>query len=209
MVKGIKNIIFDLGGVLININYKLTEQAFVQLGIANFGEIYSQLKQTTVFDDFEKGLIEPTDFIKVLQAQSAVAISDAQVIDAWNAMLLDFPLRRLQIMQQLRLHYNLFLLSNTNMIHEEAFNKILMQDHGMPNLGVFFDRVYLSHRLGLRKPMPQIFTKVLSDNGLLARETLFIDDSIQHIDGAKTVGIETIHLAPGMSIEQDIFKPLR
>jgi putative hydrolase of the HAD superfamily len=209
MVKGIKNIIFDLGGVLININYKLTEQAFVQAGIANFGQIYSQLKQTTLFDDFEKGTIEPTHFINALQAQSAAPISDAQIINAWNAMLLDFPLRRLQILQQLRLHYNLFLLSNTNSIHEEAFNKILMQDHGIPSLGVFFDRVYLSHRLGLRKPMPQIFTKVLTDNGLQAHETLFIDDSIQHIQGANTVGIQTIHVAPGMSIEQDIFKPLR
>jgi putative hydrolase of the HAD superfamily len=208
MVKGIKHIIFDLGGVIINLNYKLTEQAFINAGISNFGQIYSQLKQSSLFDDFEKGLISAGRFVSALQAQSPVPVSEQQIIDAWNAMLLDFPLRRLQILQQLRLHYNLFLLSNTNVLHEEAFNKILMQDHGIPNLGVFFDRVYLSHRIGLRKPMPEVFIKVLEENNLRPQDTLFIDDSPQHVEGAKNVDIQAIYLAPGMSIENDIFKPL-
>ena len=122
-------------------------------------------------------------------------------------MLLDFPIRRLQILQQLALYYDLFLLSNTNEIHEEAFNKILMDAHGIPNIGVFFDKVYLSHRLGLRKPMKEIFERVLNDNGLKAEETLFIDDSPQHIAAAKELGIQTIYLEKGMTIEKDIFKP--
>ena len=82
-----------------------------------------------------------------------------------------------------------------------------MDTRGMPNLGVFFDRVYLSHRVGLRKPMKEIFQLVLDENSLKAEHTLFIDDSIQHIEGAKLLGIQTIHLKKGMTIEEDIFKP--
>ena len=206
MVTGIKHIIFDLGGVLLNIDYKLTEQAFIDAGIKDFHELYSQLSQSSLFDLFETGKITKEEFIAGLQKAASVPITEAQIITAWNSMLLDFPLRRLQILQQLQLHYNTFLLSNTNEIHEEAFNDILMRSHGIPNIGVFFDRVYYSHRLGLRKPDKEIFQRVLDDNSLRPEETLFIDDSPQHIEGAKALGIQTIYLAKGMTIEEDIFK---
>ncbi|MBS1773088.1 MAG: HAD family phosphatase [Bacteroidetes bacterium] len=205
MIKGIKHIIFDLGGVLINLDYELSETAFIELGISNFPEIYSQLKQTTLFDDFEIGKISSDDFIKGIRKISQKELSDKQITDAWNAMLLDFPLRRLQLLQQLRIHYDLILLSNTNEIHERAFNKILMDAHGMPNIGVFFDKVYLSHRIGMRKPDKEVFERILNENQLQASDTLFIDDSPQHIEGAKTIGIQTIFLEKGMTIEKDIF----
>ncbi len=206
MVKGIRHIIFDLGGVLINIDYKLTEEAFQKAGIKDFKELYSQLHQTDLFDQFEMGFISKELFIDRLKQAASNTITESQIIAAWNAMLLDFPVRRLQILQQLHLYYDLFLLSNTNEIHEEAFNQILMQSHGIPNIGVFFDKVYLSHRVGLRKPMKEIFERVLQDSGLQPEHTLFIDDSPQHIEGAKLLGIQTIHLVKGMTIEADVFK---
>ena len=207
MIQGIKHIIFDLGGVLLNIDYQRTEDAFVDAGITNFKEIYSQMQQTPVFDLFEMGKIGREEFVSTLKGFAKAPITDLQVIEAWNAMLLNFPLRRLQILQQLRNFYDLYLLSNTNEIHEEAFNGILSRNHGMPSLGVFFDRAYFSHRVGLRKPMPEIFDMVLNNHGLNASETLFIDDSPQHIAGAKALGIQTIFLEKGMTIEHDIFKP--
>ena len=206
MLKGIQHIIFDLGGVLLNIDYKLTEKAFIETGITNFPELYSQLKQTPLFDQFETGKIDRATFISTLQNASQVPVSETQIINAWNAMLLNYPLRRLQILQQLRIYHSLYLLSNTNEIHEESFNQILMRNHGMPNIGVFFDKVYLSHRVGLRKPMKEIFELVLNENSLQPKHTLFIDDSPQHIEGAKALGIQTIYLQPGMTIENDIFK---
>jgi FMN phosphatase YigB (HAD superfamily) len=106
----------------------------------------------------------------------------------------------------LQLYYNLFLLSNTNEIHEEAFNGILMRTHGIPNIGVFFDKAYLSHRVGLRKPMKEIFERLMEESGLKPEETLFIDDSPQHVEGAKLLGIQTIYLEKGMTIEGDVFK---
>lgn len=209
MIKGIRHIIFDLGGVLINIDYKLTEQAFIDAGIENFPVLYGQLKQSDLFDKFETGMIGRDEFVSAMQQASASPITEAQILTAWNAMLLDFPLRRLQILQQLRLYHNLFLLSNTNEIHEETFNNILMHSHGIPNIGVFFDKVYLSHRVGLRKPMKEIFERVLNDNSLEPEHTLFIDDSPQHIAGAKLAGIQTIYLEKGMTIEKDVFKTIQ
>lgn len=208
MIKGIKHIIFDLGGVLINIDYTLTERAFREAGIDNFNELFSQLQQSSLFDKLEIGAITRAEFVKVMQETAKTPVTEAQIINAWNAMLLDFPVRRLQILQQLHLYYDLFLLSNTNEIHEEAFNEILFRAHGMPNIGVFFDKVYLSHRVGLRKPMKEIFRRVLDDNGLKAEDTLFIDDSPQHIAAAKELGIQTIFLEKGMTIEDNIFKAL-
>lgn len=207
MIEGIRHIIFDLGGVILNIDYKLTEKAFVDAGITDFPALYSQLRQTDLFDKLEVGGMSGDEFVRELQKAGPAGITEAQVLAAWNAMLLDFPLRRLQILQQLRTYYDLFLLSNTNEIHEAAFNDILMRERGLPNLGVFFDKVYLSHRVGLRKPNKEIFQRVLDDNGLKPEHTLFIDDSPQHIAAAKELGIQTIFLEKGLTIEDDIFKP--
>jgi glucose-1-phosphatase len=206
MIQGIRHIIFDLGGVLLNIDYNLTEQAFVKAGIKNFPELYSQLHQSALFDKFETGKIHKEEFLNELIKASGQKVTEAQIITAWNAMLLDYPLRRLQILQQLHLYYDLFLLSNTNEIHEEEFNNILMRAYGIPNIGVFFDKVYLSHRIGMRKPTREIFQRILAENDLNPEHTLFIDDSPQHIGAANSLGIQTIFLEKGMTIEKDVFK---
>ncbi|HRO41910.1 MAG TPA: HAD family phosphatase [Flavipsychrobacter sp.] len=206
MLKGIRHIIFDLGGVLINLDYTLTEKAFVDLGIENFQALYSQMKQTSLFDDLETGVINRDKFVAGIKEFCSAQLNDQQICTAWNAMLLDFPLRRLQLLQQLRPYFDLVLLSNTNEIHEEAFNKLLHESYGV-NLATYFDKVYYSHKVGMRKPDTQIFKKILDENGFEPIHTLFIDDSPQHIESAKTLGIQTIFLQPGMTIEKDVFLP--
>lgn len=206
MIEGIRHIIFDLGGVLLNLDYNATEKAFETLGITDFGVRYSQLQQNNFFEDWETGKLTRADFIKGMQeAAGAQNLDEAQIIGAWNAMLLDFPLRRLQILQQLRLYYDLFLLSNTNEVHEAAFNETLMRTCGYQTIALFFDRVYLSHRVGMRKPGKEIFLRILEENELLPEHTLFIDDSPQHIETAKALGIQTIYLEKGMTIEDNVF----
>lgn len=204
--KHIRHIILDLGGVILNIDYKKTEQAFTELGIADFGERYSQLRQTELFDKLETGRSNRQEFINALRGICGDQTTDDQIVNAWNAMLLDIPLRRLQILQQLQLHFDLFLLSNTNEIHEEAFNKILKTQCGFNSMGMFFDKVYYSHRVGMRKPDKEVFQLILDQNSLDPAKTLFVDDSPQHIEGAKALGIQTIYLEPGMTIEDHIFK---
>jgi len=205
--KNIRHIILDFGGVIINIDYKKTEQAFIDLGITDFAERYSQLKQTEIFDQLETGQIDKMAFINAIRQMAGKEISDQQIIDAWNAMLLDIPLRRLQILQQLQVHFDTFLLSNTNEIHEEAFNKILKAQCGFNSMGVFFDKVYYSHRVGKRKPNTDIFQMILDETGISPEKALFVDDSPQHIEAAKSLGIQTIYLEKGMTIEEHIFLP--
>ncbi len=208
MIKGIKHIIFDLGGVILNIDYQLTSKAFKQLGVNNFDELYSQKEQIQLFDELETGKIDNNAFFDRFNVLLNTSLSHQQIEVAWNAMLLDWPIRRLQILQQLQNQFDLFLLSNTNSIHEAAFTKSLEQTHGLSSIALFFDKAYFSHRLGLRKPDTRTFEHILQKHQLNPSETLFIDDSIQHINTADSIGIKTIFLDKGMTIEKDIFKPI-
>ncbi|RFS23487.1 HAD family phosphatase [Chitinophaga silvatica] len=205
-MQGIKNIIFDLGGVILNINYKLTSEAFQELGVANFDELYSQFHGSDLFNGLETGHVAVEDFLLEMHKHVPSHITDDQIEAAWNAMLLDFPVQRLQLLQQLRQHYNLFLLSNTNAIHLAAFNKILETSRGIPSLATFFDKAYYSHQMGYRKPDKESYQMVLDENELNPGETLFIDDTLPNIEGAKAVGLQTIHLQAPKSI-LEIFRP--
>lgn len=194
MHKGVKNIIFDLGGVLLNLSYKNTENAFVALGIKQFNSIYSQAEQINLFDRFDKGEITAENFSEELRKVCAVPLTNEQINSAWNAMLLDFPESRINMLKSIKMHYRTFLLSNTNIIHMNYIYNYLNQSFRMKSFDSLFERVYLSYLIGMRKPDSSIFEKVLNENGLSAGETLFIDDSIQHINGAKKMGIITKHL---------------
>lgn len=186
-----KNIIFDLGGVILNIDYNLTIQSFQKLGIPNFQELYTQANQNNVFDDFETGKISSEAFLSYVKEQSGIAISSEQIRNAWNAMLLDLPKMRLEQLKLLKPSFKLYLLSNTNEIHVEAFKKIIDQSFGSYWFENVFDKVYFSNEIGLRKPNAEIFDFVIAQNKLKKSETIFFDDSIQHIEGAKKTGIES------------------
>lgn len=207
MFENIRHIIFDLGGVLLNIDYHATENAFIKLGVADFGDKYAQSGQVALFSQMETGKISAETFLEELQSWCTPGTSIEQVKDAWNAMLLDFPLRRLQLLQQLQLHYDIVLLSNTNEIHEQRFNQLLKATCGYDTLAVFFDKVFLSHKIGLRKPHKEVYEFVLQETRFEPKHTLFIDDSQQHLAEAEALGISTIWLEKMMSIEKDIFKP--
>lgn len=188
-LKGIKNIIFDLGGVILNIDYQKTIDAFKNLGIYDFEKIYSQAQQSKLFDDIETGRITSSEFIAELKNLLGKDLPDQAIVDAWNALLLDFPEKRLKILADLKDHYRVFLCSNTNEIHYQAYCKQLVDKFGVPDLSSYFEKEYYSHKLGLRKPDPELFHLILSENNLNRTETIFIDDSIQHIEGALNVGI--------------------
>jgi putative hydrolase of the HAD superfamily len=204
-MQGIKHIIFDLGGVILNINYQLTSQAFKALGARNFDELYNQFHANALFEDLETGRATPEEFLARIREHLPEGTTEEQIIQAWNAMLLDFPVARLQLLQQLRNHYDLFLLSNTNAIHLEALNKQLEKERGIPSLAAFFDRSYYSHLIGYRKPEKESYQVILDENGLKPEHTLFIDDTLPNIDGANALGIQTIHLQAPKTI-LDIFR---
>ena len=129
-----KAIIFDLGGVILNIDYNKTIKAFKNIGILNFDLLYSQALQNNIFDSIETGKITPKDFREYLKSKSTKAITDQQIDQAWNAMLLDLPLERIKLIRRLRDKYPIYLFSNTNKIQLDAFRQIIKNEHGKSNL---------------------------------------------------------------------------
>ena len=186
-------IIFDLGGVIINLDYQLTIEAFKKLGIDNFEEMYTQAKQNNLFDDFETGKISSQHFINSLLPFLPSGTSANKVVHAWNAMILDFPKKRLELLDQLNSKYRVFLLSNTNDIHLQAVNRSLANTTDR-KLDTYFEKVYLSHEVKLRKPHKEIFELVCTEQNLNPETTIFIDDTIGHVNGANSIGLKGIHL---------------
>ena len=188
----IKNVIFDLGGVLLNIDYQKTTNAFKQLGYADFENMYSMLKGNNVFDDLETGHITEDAFYQYMTGAASETVTNGQVQSAWNAMLLDFRTESLQHLKLLREKYRIFLLSNTNSIHKRAFDQILNKQTGIADLEHYFHKAYFSQQVGLRKPNAGIFEFVLQDAGISAAESLFIDDLPENCEAAERHGIKTI-----------------
>jgi glucose-1-phosphatase len=189
-----KNIIFDLGGVILNIDYSILISSFASLGLKNFEEHYSKAQQEKFFDQYEKGLISSKEFTDQLKAYCKAGTTDKDIEDAWNSMLLNLPQKRMDLLNKLKSHHRTFLLSNTNDIHMKWIHKYLTKTFGMPDFSNVFEKVYLSYLLHMRKPDEEIFAHVLYENNLIPEETLFIDDSPQHLEGAKKLGIQTYWL---------------
>ena len=195
----VKNIIFDLGGVLLNIDFNKTQNAFAELGVTNFIDLYTQFHSTPLFVDYETGKISDEKFIEGIRSSAGIPLSDEDVTTAWNALLLDFPIERLQFLEKLKSKYRLFLLSNTNALHHVVFQKTVLELSGKA-FDDYFEKAYYSHSMGMRKPGVEIYEWVLKQNNLLAQETLFIDDTYANIEGAKKTGLHTIFLEPPMKL---------
>lgn len=183
----------------MNIDFKKTEAAFADLGFTDFKRHMTQFHITPFFEEYETGKINDDEFVKGIQKIAGKPITKEQIIQAWNALLLDFPLERIELLERLKKRYRIFLLSNTNALHYEAFQQRL---HALTGkfLEDIFERTYFSHTAHLRKPDAAIYQLVLDENALNAAETLFIDDTASNFSGAEEVGIQTLHLKPPMSI---------
>ena len=201
MLNGIKNIIFDLGGVIYAINYITTIKAFESLGINDFEFIYAKTGQSDLFDKLETGKICKEDFFVEINKFLPNTLSPTKITEAWNAMLIGFMPDALKKLEELSQTHRIFLLSNTNIFHiEEIQNR-----EGMTSFDEFcelFEKVYLSHDIGLRKPHTQVFAHIVDEQGLDPSETLFIDDSPQHVAGALKAGLNAYHLKDGEKISQ-------
>jgi putative hydrolase of the HAD superfamily len=197
-----KHIIFDLGGVLLNLSYTATADAFSRLCGYDAAELYNKQKQLPLFSDFETGAIDEATFRQGLRELFKKDLPDSELDAAWNAMLLDLPKERLELVQRLGQQKRVFLLSNTNAIHKKAFEQALQKAHGLPALDELFERAYYSHLMDARKPNPEIYLRVCQENGLTPAETLFIDDSPQHVAGAKEAGLQAYHLIDGVEITE-------
>ena len=199
---GIKNIIFDLGGVLLDIDYNKTILAFKGLGIENFEEMFSQFHSNALFEKLETGHISDKDFYETIRTAIPNPVSNDILDNAWNAMILGFPKEKLEFLTGISDRYKIFLLSNTNAIHLKCFRKIFTRDTGKPMLDGYFSKTWYSHLIGLRKPYKEIYAFVLQDADLVAEETLFIDDTAANIETAIQSGLKTHLLLPQERLAQ-------
>lgn len=191
---GVKNIIFDLGGVIINLSVEKTHQAFAALSGLSVNEIKSMVHHGAFFHDYERGLISDAEFRTHLRESLRLTVSDVQLDAAWNAMLLDIPIERINLLVRLKEKFSLYLLSNTNNIHLQCFNDIVKNLTGQPFIDYYFHRAYYSHLLKISKPDVAIYNHVLLQNGLRAEETIFLDDNKDNLTGANKAGIKTFHV---------------
>src|SRR5687768_17250564 len=205
-MRNIKNIIFDLGGVILNIDFKKTNDAFHLLGLKDFGKHINQFHITDLFLNYETGQIDDIQFIDSVAKLNDKPMAKDKIVEAWNALLLDFPKERIDLLKKIKSQYRTFLLSNTNSIHLKEFRERLHNEQGV-YLEDLFERAYYSHVVKLRKPNADIFELVLKENNLEPSETLFIDDTESNFEEAKNLGIQIFHLKPGMSITDiELFK---
>jgi len=197
----IRNIIFDLGGVLIDLDINLTGKAFEALGMSQPTDENELLQRAKVYSGLETGEISSDVFRNAIRAISKLSPSNDKIDDAWNAMLLDFPKERVEVLLRLGKKYRLFLLSNSNAIHHKAYTFKFRHDHGF-EMSSLFEKAYYSFEMKMKKPSPDIFRKVLEENNLKAFKTLFIDDTIENITAALALDFKVHHIANGEDISR-------
>ncbi len=198
-MENISTIIFDLGGVIMDIDVRQTLNAFSGLGITNIHEYFGHGFAASFFSDHEAGRLSDEDFLKEIKKLLSGEVSDEAVIDAWNALLLRFPPERIDLLRSLKSKYRLFLFSNTNAIHYDKFSEIYRQSFGS-NLEDLFEKAYYSHSLGHRKPDRSGFDLIIRENELDPKQTLFVDDALMNVEGAIKAGLKGLYLPPGVFI---------
>lgn len=196
----IRNIIFDLGGVILDLDFNRTYAALKKLGIPNPEEILRLGSGSDLLKRHERGAISDEAFVKSLKELAAVAVDDADIIAAWNALLVKFPKERIEWLTGLKKKYRLFLFSNTNGIHLTAFRKMYNDAFGNAVFDDHFEKAYYSHLAGISKPGVEAYHLVISENQLLLEETLFIDDSLANIEGARLAGLQAMHVHPEITV---------
>lgn len=190
----IKNIIFDYGNVIFEIDFKRAQNALLQLGIANIQDFFAHKAHNEIFNDFETAAITPAEFRnKIRAAAGNQSLTDRQIDDAWNSLLIGVPSIAVHdTLLKVKEKYRTFLLSNNNQIHYDWIVDYLKREFNVADNNHLFEKAYYSQQMMLRKPNVEIFERVLAENNLKPEETLFIDDSPQHIAGAKLAGVHTL-----------------
>lgn len=189
----VKNLIFDLGGVIIDLSIDDTLKTFAAIAGVDKNVIDKLYASAPEFLAYETGHITDAEFRDFINQQCSAPGTDAAIDKCWNAMLRGLPKQKLDLILSLKDKYNVFLLSNTNAIHLKYINEVMLPaiPGALSNLDDYFHRAYYSHIMKKRKPHPEIFEEVLAESGLNAHETLFLDDNHDNIAGAAKVGIKT------------------
>lgn len=194
----IKNLIFDIGDVIIDIDYPTTIAEFQKLmsddKTVDFSNIVSYNKQNKIFDLFETGKLSAPQFREELRKFLKKDASDEEINRAWNSILIAYPQQKFDLLKELQTRYSVFALSNINEIHVDALNLAAKEKLAVNLFSDFFHRAYYSNEVGFRKPEKEIYELILTKENLIAEETFFVDDKIENIEAAKQFGIQAYQL---------------
>jgi glucose-1-phosphatase len=200
----LKNIIFDFGGVICDLHIQKAEEKFRAFGLPK--DENPRTKQNVAMDfetlvgQLETGSIKPDRFRSIIRDFYQAPPTDEAINEAWNVLLGRIPAERVRLLEEVRKSYRIFLLSNSNSIHYDCFRKDLERDFGCQDFDELFEKAWFSFRIGLKKPDPAIFSFVMEEKHLVPAETLFIDDTLVHVETARFLGIQAYHLKQGEDI---------
>ncbi len=199
-----RNIIFDFGNVLFHLDLGATERRLRQLlGDGQFEAARAKLQAADVFNRYETGALSTELFVDALRRSAEPMLTEAEVLEAWNAIFIEMPAEYFDLLERLRERYRLFLLSNINELHARWIDQYMAEKHQRSDFRQrYFDAVYYSHEVGLRKPDTRIYTYVLHHAGLLPQETVFIDDLEVNVRAAEALGIRGIVKPPHVDTAQ-------
>jgi putative hydrolase of the HAD superfamily len=201
----IKNILFDFGGVIINIDPMSVIHELSQMGVDDGMKLHQELLKENAYVRLETNELSPGGFRDLVRKFTGKSFSDNEIDHAWNTIIKDIPMERVELIERLKKKYRVYLLSNSNSIHYDYYNRYVRENFGHDSLDAIFDRAWYSFRMGLYKPDPEIFLRVLNEGGMVAEETLFIDDNLKNVEAARTVGLKGYHLKDGEDVV-DIFE---
>lgn len=203
----IKNIIFDYGNVIFLIDFLKTQHTFTDLGIKNVERFFAHAGHDPLFDEFEKGNITSAEFRDgIRRITERPVLTDEQIDNAWTSLLIGVPPVNHEVLLKAKAQYRTFLLSNINEIHLNYISDYLKREYQVESNDVFFEKVYYSHLVRMRKPNRDIFELVLNENNLNPEETLFIDDSPQHLKTGKELGLHTHLMTKDDSLEKFLYR---
>ncbi len=205
LLKNIDAIIFDIGNVLIDIDYEHMISEFARIAAIDFHQIVTYSHQDRVFDKYEKGLISSSAFRDTLRQYLKSGVSDEEIDTAWNSILVHYPSAKFELLKQLRDQYKIFALSNINALHVAAIDVQVQAQFGAADMRSYFDHAYYSHEMGHRKPEREIYQMVLNAEALDPSRTLFIDDKLENINAAAALGVKVHHLTDRNAL-LDLFK---
>lgn len=191
LVPTVKNLIFDLGGVILDLSVAHTLDSFAELSNLSRERVQEIYVSAPGFLQYEKGEIDDQAFRDFVRETYSISAADEEIDRAWNAMLRGIPAKKLALLTRLQNEFQVFLLSNTNAIHLHHINEVILSGG---TLDGYFHKAYYSHKMGKRKPDADIFEQVIEENRLVPEQTLFLDDYDINIQGAASVGIKTVHV---------------
>jgi len=189
----IDTIIFDLGGVLYDIDVNITAQEFKKMGVKDMQALHLAFSEGHIYEGMDSGACNPAEFRTNVREVTGLDLTDQQIDHAWNSLLVGFPEHRVKLLLGLKKHYSILLLSNTNAIHYDYYSHKFLLDYGF-GFNSLFDKAYLSYKLGMRKPGQAIYKHVIEDSELVPEKSVFIDDLSENTEAAKSAGLRAIHL---------------